>query len=341
MTVCFLTRLFYPHIGGVEKHVFEVTRRLARRGFRIVIVSEQIYQKGVKSAKSAGELKNVLVERIPVAKDSWCKKFRIWWWLWQHRKFIERADIIHCHDVFFWYLPFRFLYLRKPVYTTFHGYETRFPPSKRAMIVRKVSEMLSLSNICVGDYIKKWYGTKPAYVTYGGVSQVQSGKFKVQNDSAKIKIVFIGRLEEDTGVPVYLKALKILASKGALFSFEAVGDGQLRREVERFGKVHGFVEDVKPFLKRATVVFASSYLTILEALSFGRAVVAVYQNPLKRDYLTLCPFKPYIHIDSNPLRIALWIARQDFQTKRIDAARLARKQTWDKVVALYLKLWRV
>ena len=168
MTILFFSRLFYPHIGGVETHVLEVGKRLVKRGHKIIVITEKYQSKG-ESAKVTGEVDGIEIRRIPVERDSGVvplsgtpqndggKKFRIWWWLWQHKDLIKNADIVHCHDVFFWYLPFRFLYFNKPVYTTFHGYETKFPPSKKAIFVRRISEKLSWGNICVGDYIKKWY----------------------------------------------------------------------------------------------------------------------------------------------------------------------------------------
>jgi len=70
---------------------------------------------------------------------------------------IQEADIVHCHDVFFWYLPFRFLYPKKKVFTTFHGWEGIFPPKWQAKVIRNISEKLSFGNICVGDFIRKWY----------------------------------------------------------------------------------------------------------------------------------------------------------------------------------------
>ncbi len=209
MTILFLSRLFYPHIGGVEKHVLEVSKLLIKNGHSVIVLTEK-FEKGLLDTD---ETQGIKILRIDNGKDNWFKKFRIWKELWRKRNFINDADIIHCHDVFFWYLPFRFLYLNKPVYTTFHGYETRFPPSKRSIIIRKISKKLSLGNICVGDYIKKWYGTKPDYTTYGGVEILPintNTTNKYQSANKRLKISFIGRLDKDTGIDIYLKVLAIL-----------------------------------------------------------------------------------------------------------------------------------
>ena len=41
MTIVFLARLFYPHIGGVEKHVLEISRILIEKGHKVSIVTEK------------------------------------------------------------------------------------------------------------------------------------------------------------------------------------------------------------------------------------------------------------------------------------------------------------
>lgn len=337
MRILFFSRLFYPHTGGVEKHVFEVGKRLTRRGYKITVVTEELPEKD-----SSRIPENIKVLRIPVEKSEWLKKWQIWWWLWKHKKLIQKADVIHCHDVFFWYLPFRFLYLRKPVYTTFHGHETIFPPSKRAITIRRISEKLSFGNICVGDYIRKWYGTKPNYTTYGGVNKMQSSQSEI---NPKLKILFTGRLEEDTGIFIYLKTLELLKDRGVNFVFEACGDGKLRREVERWGTVHGFVENLTFYLARSDLVFASSYLSILEAMASKRLVLSVFDNPLKRDYLTMAPFAPFLIIGNDPRRLAQKIKYYvDRPHKKEDLVNSTyewvSQQTWEEVVNLYESLYR-
>lgn len=155
MNILFISRLSYPHIGGVETHLREIGKCLSRKGHTVMVITGK---------------------QINYPKIKFIGLLFIWLWFFRNRSVIEEADIVHCHDVFFWYLPFRFLYPKKPVYTTFHGYETAFPPSRKAVLIRKISEKLSWGNICVGDYIKKWYGTKPTFVTYGGINKMKNEK---------------------------------------------------------------------------------------------------------------------------------------------------------------------
>src|SRR3989344_7016059 len=164
MTILFFSRLFCPHIGGVEKHVYQISKELIKKGHKVIIVTEQLPITHMQLAKKHEIFEGIEIYRIEmpnwVLKNNgigrWFKKFFIWWWLLKNISIIVNADIVHAHDVFYWYLPFRFLFPFKKIYTTFHGYETKFPPTIKARIVRKISERLSNGNICVGAFIKKW-----------------------------------------------------------------------------------------------------------------------------------------------------------------------------------------
>ena len=188
MKVLFLTRRFYPDIGGVEKHVLEVSKRLIERGHDVTVIAENyhsIHQSDTQYIKSKQPVKSIqnddfVVEKIKVyriygGRDNWFKKFRIWLGMWELINVVRDADIIHCHDVFFWYVPFRFLFPEKKVFTTFHGFEG-YPVKKKEILVRKVSEFLSRGTISVGSFIKKWYGTNSDYIIYGGVDVPRKAK---------------------------------------------------------------------------------------------------------------------------------------------------------------------
>lgn len=347
MKILFLTRKFYPSIGGVERHSFEVARELVKRGNRVVVISEElstpIPSPSEESLRAASEVFPWLAYRIPVSKNEKLKKFQIWEWLFRNINLIKEAEVVHCHDVFFWYLPFRFLFPAKPIFITFHGWEGKFPVPRRYILARKIWEKLSWGNICVGDYLKKWYGVKSNFVTYGGIEGVERVEGSEEKEG---KIVFVGRLEKDVGLLTYLKLLEELKKKKINLKVEFYGDGTLRKEAEKYGKVFGFVQDILPKIKAADFVFASSYLAILEALSLRKAVISTWDNPLKEDYLLLSPFKDLIISDSDTEKLAEKVTNllenQKIREKLTERGyRWAREQTWEKVVDLYLRLWKL
>ncbi len=357
MTVLFLSRLFYPHIGGVEKHVYEVGTRLAEKGHRVIVISENIpeshnnsYQSSSSSARLVGKLKNLESYNINLGKDDWFKKFRLWKELWKHRGLIRNADVVHCHDVFFWYLPFRFLFPFKKVYTTFHGYEGNNIPNKRAIFMHKLSEKLSYGNICVGDFLKKWYGTKPTFVTYGAVD---FQKEKNGKNYDKNLVVFLGRLEEEAGIMEYLKAFKEVGRSHKGLRLVVLGDGVQMGEAKRYAaqnqlntEFKGFVKNVLIYINRTSFVFTSRYLGILESLMSKKFVLAVYNNDIKKDYLKITPFSEFISISKDHTEILSELEKYltDTTSKNIKINKgyeWVKDKTWDNMVNLYLKLWNI
>ena len=235
MKVLFLSRRFYPEIGGVEKHTLEIGKRLVKKGYKVTVIAEKPQithsldkHSSSSSAKATGSVAGIHYVKIDACKDNWFKKFRIWKELWRYRRLIRESDIVHCHDVFFWYLPFRFIFPTKKVFTTFHGYEGNKIPGKKAVFMHKLAEKLSRGNICVGYFLKKWYGTKATFVIYGAVDL---NKFKAKN--SKNEAVFVGRLEKETGIMKYLEALRILKDKKIDLKLTVLGSGFLDKDAKR------------------------------------------------------------------------------------------------------------
>lgn len=343
MRIVFFSRLFYPHIGGVERHVMEISKLLCKKGHDVTIVTE----KYVSDLKTKEEIDGIHVYRIPVGGEDWFKKIRIWKELFRLKKIIVQADVVHCHDVFFWYLPFRFFYPHKSVFTTFHGYETSYPPTQKAIIIRKISEKLSRGTLCIGDFIKKWYGAKPDLVTYGGIlpSQTSKVQHKSQKHNAHLKVSFIGRLSADTGLLFFKQVTQLLKNKKFAITLDIYGDGPLKKAIEQMGTMHGFIENISDAIAKTDIIFASSYLSILESLTQRKLVFSTYSNPLKEDYLRMAPFAKFIIIENDPEKMAEKIVF--YSSHQMDANNLieqgyiwAKNQTWEKVTEMYLSLWK-
>lgn len=157
MTIVFLMRLYNPHIGGVEKHVEGISKVLSRK-HQIKVITERYDTKLPEYEKKDG----IEIYRIPGPN-----KWAVWKWILQNQKMLNEADIIHAHDVYFWLFPYKLLHPFKKTFVTFHGWEGIYPIPWQNKLIRKISEILTTGNICVGDFIAKWYGTHPDFVTYG------------------------------------------------------------------------------------------------------------------------------------------------------------------------------
>lgn len=312
MKILFLTRLFYPHIGGVEKHVYEISQKLnlpaqaGGKSQKITVITEK-FDENLKDREIVNGIKII---RFSYPKARFFGLLKIWIWLFRNRRLISESDIVHCHDVFIWYLPFRFLFFGKRVYTTFHGWEGVYPVSVKNILLKRLAARLSWGNICVGRFIEKYYGIKADVITYGGV-ETQKSKFKSQKYKSKGKIVFLGRLEKDTGISKLFDFL----GKHKKYRADFCGDGVLRSECEKYGRVYGFV-DPAPFLKKKEICFAAGYLSAMEAVSFGCKLMVGWSNPLKKDYWKSSPF-----LGKN---VKQWVG----------------EQTWEKLADEYQNLYR-
>jgi glycosyltransferase involved in cell wall biosynthesis len=342
MKILFLSRRFYPDQGGVEKHILEISRILIKKGYKITVVTQ--------SKGDVSSVEEIDIIRIPKIAKNKSEKLYIWKWFWKNRKLISEADIIHAHDVLFWYWPFKVIFLSKKCFVTFHGYET-YPIKKKAIISRKISEIFANGNIIVGGFIKKWYKTKPDYVIYGGVDiskiihSASTGSSK--NQISKIKniqsAVFIGRLDEHTGILDYAKAVDIILIKFPNFKFKILGEGKYLSKLFRY-KPLGFKNNPENYLIDNNFAFVSRYLSILEAFSSKRLVIAHFDNPVKEDYLKLSPFAKYMVIENSPEKLAEKIIFYLNNPKKAEniidnAYKWVSNRTWDSVVDVYLKLW--
>src|SRR3989344_5941704 len=305
MKILFLSPYFYPHIGGVEKHAYILASSLMKKGHSVVIITKKHNNK----LKSYEEVDALKIYRFNQPKVKYLGLIYTWFWLLLHFNLIYKSDIIHCHDIFVWYLPFRLLLPNKPVFTTFHGWEGIYPiPFKK--------------------------------ISYGAVSTPKVPGSKVRNE-----IVYVGRLDSDTGLLIFLTVLDLLKKiKDISFSVNFCGDGELKTQCAKYGRVHGFV-DPAPYLSKARFCFASGYLSILEAMANKCIILTGYDNDLKKDYYLDTPFSKWINSSNNPEILAKKIIRFYFNTKLTQNAiesgyNWIKGQTWETLLNDYLSLWK-
>lgn len=235
MKILFLARYKWPRVGGVEKHVHLVSKELESRGHTIKILTE-----------------------AEVGKDKW----EIWRNVWKYKELFDWADVIHIHDVFFWVFFLRSFFWNKKFFVTFHGWEEIYPVPFKNIIIRKISELMANGNICVGEFIKKYYFTNPDFVIYGAVEKLNY--LEVKRSGA----IYVGRGGKD------LEHFKNLAKKMKI-------------------KLDIFTNDPKAsqYFYKYKYAFVSGYLTVLEAMSQKTEVKSFYGNKLKYDYLHMVPFE--------------------------------------------------
>lgn len=331
MKILFLVRLYYPHVGGVEKHVASLSSRLSSRGHKVTVLTT----KYKSSLASREKIDGVKIIRFTQPNIKFIGLVYTWLWLLKNVSLINKSDLIHCHDIFIWYLPFRFLFPKKPVFTTFHGRWGKYPIPKIDIFQKRIGAKLSTKIMCIGDYIPKNYGIKADIVSYGA-TDIPKRTYKKDEDL----VIYVGRLDKDIALQPIFKVFDKIDGK----RIEFCGDGELMAECMQYGKVHGF-SDPRPFYQRAKYCFASGYLTIIEALVHKCLVFIAYNHPLHKDYYQLAPFSEFIVYSSDPNEIfkkfIFYSENPDKTQKQIKRGyEWAKSQTWSKLTGQYLQLWR-
>jgi glycosyltransferase involved in cell wall biosynthesis len=337
MRILALAPSFYPAVGGVETHVRRVSEALAERNHGVTVLTH---------ADEPGE------EQLgPVHVVRLRRSHALSAWLGA-RPHLAAADVIHCHDAYsflHFYLPSCWLPPRRAVFGTFHGYEGYPIPAeairRRAFVRRHV-----INCLCMGEFICQHYQTACYAVSYGGVDSVPTPGPPPDTPSA----VFIGRLAEDTSLMLYLEALVSLRDEhGDRLRLTVVGDGPLRLIAEKYVEAQrlsvrflGAVADPTPLLAESSFAFVSGYLAIWQALAHRRLVFAVYENELKRDYLRGFPeADKVLVVEREPAALSSRLREHLENPGLADArlergAQLAAENTWDRVAALYLDMYR-
>jgi glycosyltransferase involved in cell wall biosynthesis len=327
--IVFLSRFYKPHIGGVEKHARELAKRLVKKGHKVTVVTTLYDNKLSRKEIVDG----VQVIRFKQPNIRFIGLLKTWVWMFNNRKILLNSDILHIHDVFIWYLPLKLLFPSKKIFITFHGWEGVFPIPLINKLQKKLAYRLTEKNICIGRYVETHYGIKADVISYGATVTPKSEKKKDGN-----KITYIGRLAQDTGLPVFLEALEGITG----LTVEFCGDGPLADKCKKYGTVHGFV-DPEPYLEKSKYVFAGGYLSILESFANKCIVFCAYDNELKKDYYLDTPFSSWIKTCSSSGElgnaIKSSVSRSNKRKKLKFSYNWVSKQTWPKLLRKYELLW--
>ncbi len=351
MRITHITPLFYPHVGGIEKHLAALNAELSKNRHAVTVIT----QKHDPSLESTEIHKNETVIRIDSLvdlSDPFYKvlyKLNIWKGLYSKLSHLRAADVIHIHDVFWWLIPFLPFLNRKKIFITFHGYEGSEAPKFTQVFWHRIAAWYCSGNICVGDFHKKWYGVIPTVVTYGAVSDSQKSLDKIIF-SKVLKIIYIGRLSTDSGIRAYLEAVAVLKNNGLLVHLDVFGSGEYMQYCKEYSKshhlsvdFHGAINDAARVLPHYHIAFVSRYLAILESLQVGLPVIAHYNNDIKYDYLALAPFAQWISIAHSADEIVASVKKtlqSESYHQPLAAKSWITNQTWQKMAGIYFSLWQ-
>ena len=303
--------------GGAQTHVSQLAQYMAEKGHSVGVMShlEGEKRKEIKNSKfqipnkfkiqnSKQKRNEIKFYSNPYFKNSYNPVLGL-----KAMAEIGRAvddfnpDIVHCHSTVAGFWARLCIKNRIPTIFTAHGWAFTEGVSflRKNLIVwaEKLAAKYCSKIICVSEYDKQ-LALKYKIVPEGKIITIHNGveidkakslKRKAQNNNSKCKIVFVGRLAEPKDPILLIKTYNELTEEvKAKSEVLIVGEGEKRKELEKFIKENKLNEKVKLFgsLSREKVfeilresnifVLTSNYegfpITILEAMSCGLPIIA-------------------------------------------------------------------
>ena len=307
-----MSQAYHPAVGGVTEHVDATAHALRARGHDVAIItsgfSERELADGNGAAATNGDgpphASPHRVHRIgrnfAVPYNGAENNVTVGFGLREKLEEIlasERFDILHVHCPVSPVLPLLALRIAKqPIVGTFHSTVTSdlaFRLFRRALLpsYRRIDRTLAVSEAARSCVLRHFPG--PVDILPNGVNpeRFRPGLKRLERfDDGTPNILFVGRHDPRKGLPELMRACDALARSSVPFRLIVVGDGSLRRRIERMasgplvGRVHfeGRVSNAHlPRYYASADVFCSPArggesfgMVLLEAMASGVPIVA-------------------------------------------------------------------
>lgn len=368
MKIVLVSDYYLPYVGGgVERVVEELARNLVTFGHEVRVLTfnpdgwpAREMSEGIEIVRvPAVNLQPVV--GVPAALNAGLRL----------RRYLEDADVIHTHNLFFLLSLLTVLSRPKsPIITTMHvgslahltgamgTFGRLYERSVGRYILRRSSAVTAVSN-SVAHHAANLGTDTPIHVI---PNTVDVGRFRPAPEpdepyGSGQSVLFLGRFSRNKGPHHLIEAIPRVVSAVPDASFEFVGQGPLQEFLTKRmadlglngnARLRGKVPDVVPVLQRASVVTRPSLtegmpLAVMEAMACGKPVVAtrVGGTPdLIKDGETGILFDPG---DVDALAEGL-IRILENRTRAVAMGRAARawterQMTWEGLSRRYEKLY--
>jgi len=347
MRICQVCHLFHPHTGGIETHVYEISKRLAEK-FDVEVITTDPTGK----LKSKEEIEGFTVRRFKSYAPSEAYYFSPALYIYL-KKNSDKYDVIHAHN--YHAFPSLFAALakgRKFVFTPhYHG---TGGSSLRSVLLKLYKPLGALAFrradavILVSDFerelVRRDFGVDGVVIPNGiDLSRIERVK---PFETSERFIFYIGRLEKYKNVQLIIEAMKFLDD----FRFYIAGRGSYENELKTLAKKNGVEERVRflgfvseeekyRWLKACSVFVNLSSLeafgiTVLEALACGKPAIVSGKGALRE----FAKFKGVFVVNKiNPEELAKTIRKVAEIKVRADLRDYDWENVVDRIIEVYLK----
>ena len=347
MKIVFLVHRYWPSVGGVEKYIHELGRALLAMGHQVEVVAGA-HTGGLPPTERHDEIR---IRRFPAHRSP----LRCRAWLWRRRSLFAHADVVSVSNThmleYYWRMLGPLADPRK-VFLIRHGMACNYPVPDSQKLRARRSLDLAAGVIHDGQFIEKWLAVKPDLCPDQGLNP-EADRLPAVPEPEPDSAIYIGRLEPDTGIRIYLDAISQLTRRrGQPFTLHVYGDGmlmtELRATVEQKSLpvvFHGRTPNAQDHITDSCFAFLDGRMAIQEAMARRRMVLAAYVDPLKRDYVAGESFSPYL------IAVAKGADLAERATYYIDhpgerailvqrAFEHSRKLTWARTGEAYVRFWQ-
>jgi len=290
MKVIQVTPRYYPHTGGIETHVQDISERLVKRGFEVEVVSTDPTGSLPKHEVINGVAVNRFRSLAP--GDAYYLAPQIYFYIRN-----SNCNLIHMHS----YHSFTSLFAalakkdRKLIITphTF-GFPITFPKNIfhniykpfGSFIFNSADKVVSISNV-EKEWLRKTFGLPDNKLHHIPIP-IDIGDAEVKKEREdNVKIAFVGRLSAEKNIDILISAFKRVKQNHPECMLYLIGEGPLREYLEGVSKQINdiyftgrlFHDDVLKFFDNIDIFvlpsqFEVSPISILEAMAKSVPVIA-------------------------------------------------------------------
>ena len=347
MRILFFVHRFWPSVGGVEKYILELARALMDGGHAVTVVAGD--HTGSLPARESHE--GITIRRFPATRSP----LRCRWHLLRMWPLFRSADVVSVSNThmleYFWRMLGPLVEPRK-LFLIRHGMSCVYPVPEDEKRRAQRSSRLVRGVAHDGEFIGKWLGMRADVCPDQGLSP-EAERLEPVPEPPPNSAAYVGRLEPDTGIHTYIDAVRILTKRlTRSFELHVYGDGSLMTSlcdiVERDDLpvvFHGRTPNAQEKIVESCFAFLDGRMAIQEAMARRRLVLAAYVDPLKRDYVCMESFSPFLH----PVADAEELARRtihliDHPDVRMESVARAHRYAcglrWARTAEIYTRFWR-
>lgn len=325
---------YFPFMGGVETHVYEVSRRLAQKGFEVTVVTTNP-DGNLPAEETREDVRIVRVAAWPRQRD-FCVSPEL------YRLITSRKwDIVHCQGYHTLFTPLAMLAAWRsglPYVVSFHsgGHSSRLRNAVRGFqrrvlrpLLAHTTKLVAVSNFEAGFFQEKLKLPADHFVVIPNGAQLpEVGNSEATGPEAGSGplILSVGRLERYKGHQLVISAFPKVLEKYPEARLRIVGGGPYEAELQKLVKNLGLGERVTigaisptdrqgmaaVVSKAAVVALLSDYeahpVAVMEALALQRPVLVADTSGLRE--LAERQLVRSVPLDSTPEQVATALIAQ-------------------------------